>query len=404
MLFVTPRKQLSKDLRPKEDSLQVPWQRKAKDLFWQTLYLCGGFDLLHSINGTAKILMYHRFDNRPSFRKTSIQTFENQIRMLIRRFSVISLAEYTAILKQGRIPDPNSVVLTFDDGYQDFYHCAFPILQKYGLPATLFVTTDFIDGNLWMWPDMLEYTLLQSDKTHIQLSVNGVNHRFGLNSYYSRMYAWNAIADHCLTVNNQEKYAVINQVAQACDVPIPDTPSDDYKALSWNHLRHMADNNIEIGSHTVTHPVLSKVEKAEQLVYEIRESKNRIAEKLQRNVNSFAYPNGTIDDYNVLAKQAIKNAGYQCAVVSYPATLNFKHDFLFELGRNAIGEDIVCFRKKIYNVERPFIRYHGRSANLNRVKGGGKQHIQVAGNSSRQNEFSLKMITDKHKNENQRKL
>ncbi|MFP4416737.1 MAG: polysaccharide deacetylase family protein [Chitinispirillaceae bacterium] len=380
------------------------WHRKAKDLFWQTLYFCGGFELLHCLYGSAKVLMYHRFDHKSTFRKISKQTFESQLRMLLKRFRVISLAEYTAIIRSGRLPDPDTLVLTFDDGYQDFYYYAFPILQKYGLPATLFVTTGFIDGDFWMWPDMIEYIVLHSPKSLIHLPLNGVYFRFKLDDYFSRISAWNTIADYCLTVSNPEKFQIIDSVAKVCDVRIPMAPSPEYQALNWNQLRYMAQHDIEVGSHTVTHPILSRVEKAEDLVYEIQQSKKTISEQLDCDVTSFAYPNGKTGDYTVITKQVIKNAGYRCAVVSYPNSLNPNTNDMFELGRSAVGEDDVCFKKKLYNVELPFIRYLPSIHSTLWCKKNQKSLIEPENiRIQSQAQFSFRMISPKHK-ANQRKI
>ncbi len=363
---------------------------------------------MHSLNGNAKILMYHRFSEKPSFRKISLQTFESQLRLIKKHFEIISLGEFVCSLKRGISPGSNTVVLTFDDGYQDFYYYAFPLLQKYSLPATLFVTTDFIDGKMWMWPDVLEYAFLHTHKRTIHLPLGNITYRFMLDSYISRINAWNTIADHCLKVSNLDKFVIIDTVTRICGVQIPQYPVSDYQALNWDQLRYMSHHDIEIGSHTVTHPILSKMEKAENLSYEINASKKRISDCLDVDVNSFAYPNGNLGDYNMLAKQAIKKAGYECAVVSYPAAPGPNTDSLFELGRSSVGEDIVCFKKKIYNVEKPYIRFFSPGLSTHDFRNTHNPLIETQPDrrteKSSDRHFSLNMISSKNKKSAQRNV
>src|SRR5687768_2649211 len=95
---------------------------------------------------TPKILMYHRFCERPNGIRMDVGTFERHLQYLrARAYRVMTLRDLCERLAANEVP-PNAVVLTIDDGYEDFRQLAFPLLEKYGFPATLFVTTDFVDG------------------------------------------------------------------------------------------------------------------------------------------------------------------------------------------------------------------------------------------------------------------
>ena len=75
-----------------------------------------------------------------------------------KHFPLVTLANLAGQIKSG-IVEPGQAVITVDDGYRDFYDIAFPVLREEGVPATFFVTTGFIDGQIWLWPDLLEYAL-----------------------------------------------------------------------------------------------------------------------------------------------------------------------------------------------------------------------------------------------------
>lgn len=104
------------------------------------------------------ILCYHRLGGAVSKMSVAAAQFEAQIAWLVDNgYRVVRLADLGEFLA-GRKPLPQrSVVLSFDDGYASFYRHAYPVLKKYGLPATVFVYTDFIGGREALsWAQMQE--------------------------------------------------------------------------------------------------------------------------------------------------------------------------------------------------------------------------------------------------------
>ena len=108
---------------------------------------------------TPRILMYHRFSEKEKKNKVSAATFEQQLVYLKKHFTILSLSELRNYLIEGRKPPANTIVLTVDDGHEDFYRIAFPILKKHKVTATLFVITDFIEQKLWLWTDKITHLL-----------------------------------------------------------------------------------------------------------------------------------------------------------------------------------------------------------------------------------------------------
>ena len=302
----------------------------------------------YAVRNKPVILMYHRFGKDKNDRVMNIDIFEQQIAMLTDKFNIISMSDLIAHQeKRERIPK-NSVIITIDDGYSDFYDFAFPILKKYQAPAILYATHNFVDGSSWMWPDKVEHIVNLTSRTDYSLNDGAVNIRVSFKSGSDRFQAWNDIADYCLTLSEKQKEDYIEELSKELEVPLPVIAPDAYKAASWENIREMSDHNIEIGGHTMTHPKLTNVED-KVLDIEITKSRELLQSATQQEINSFAYPNGTRQDFDTSIKQKVREAGYANAVVGY-------HDGdlysdTYELGRYSIDNEMMQFVKTIHGVE-----------------------------------------------------
>jgi peptidoglycan/xylan/chitin deacetylase (PgdA/CDA1 family) len=180
--------------------------------------------------------------------------------------------------------------LTFDDGYADNLIHALPVLEKYAAPATIFVTTDMPDQRLKIWWYALEdilhrepdrdqrfYALTDSIRKNSTQKNNELFRGLGLSDNYFR--------DLCSRIS-----------------------------LTWADIRTLAQHPlITIGAHTVSHPWLSDLSDAE-LATELRESKRRLEQEIQREVTMFAYPFGTPEACGPREFKAAKCAGFEAAV------------------------------------------------------------------------------------------
>src|SRR6185503_7057468 len=130
----------------------------------------------------------------------------------------------------------------------------------------------------------------------------------------------------------------IKRMASSLRVEIPDSPTRDYDSITWEQAREMDGAGIEIGSHTVTHPILTGVND-ERLEAELRESRSRLEARLGRRVELFCYPNG---NYDARVKRAAEAAGYRSAVT-------------IETGLNPRGCDLMRLRR--VHTEQDFARF-----------------------------------------------
>lgn len=321
------------DTRNEPKSDRPGLKRRAADAF----FALGGLRITRWMTRRIpRILLYHRFGSDNEGRRTSADAFERHVMFLKRHCRVMAMAELGEMLRTGsRVPD-NAAVITVDDGYEDFYTHAFPVLSRHGIPATFYVTSGFVDRKLWLWPDKVAYLLENTELSQWPLSIEGRERICSSLDQGERRKLWVEICQHCLSIDEQEKYDFLADLSKRLGLELPEEPPDDCTPVSWQQLREMSQCGIEIGAHTVTHARLVKIPE-EQLVDEIVGAKRRIEEMIGQPVLSFAYPNGGKYDYNAWTKRMVENAGYQTATVAFPETGTADR---FEVGRFSIGSDL----------------------------------------------------------------
>jgi peptidoglycan/xylan/chitin deacetylase (PgdA/CDA1 family) len=280
----------------------------------KTFYDFGGFAPFRWANrGSLCVLMYHRFSRNAEKDKISAAEFTAHLDYLSRRAKVLSLSETVETLKNGDSLPPNAVVITIDDGYADAFDIAFPLLQKFRMPATVYAVTDFLDAKCWLWTDLMRYVLSQTTVENIGLEFSaGDKIETKLNGKQSRLETANRINARLKKMPNESKNSKIEEIARDLKVEIPEKPTGDFAPVSWEQARQMDAEKMQIESHTVTHPILTNINQTE-LDDELRESKKRLEEKLSKNIRHFCYPNGNL---NEAVRKSVENAGYESAVTT----------------------------------------------------------------------------------------
>jgi peptidoglycan/xylan/chitin deacetylase (PgdA/CDA1 family) len=273
----------------------------------------GMFHLFRLLNcNRALILTYHRFSANGYGEHTSAAAFNEQLAYLKAHYHVVPLSRIVEHLSvNGSLP-PGMAAITIDDGYSDSYEIAYPLLKRYGVPATIFLVTDFVERYAWMWTDKTRYITTQASAQRLAITIDGDQLRFELDDHGSRVAAAERINAALKRLSEEMKEETIKELASLLDVIIPATPPDDFSAVSWEEVHEMARNGIEFGSHTLTHPILTNVGD-EQLRQELTESRTHIEAVLRRRVEQFCYPNG---DYNEKVASEVARAGYGSAVTT----------------------------------------------------------------------------------------
>ena len=262
------------------------------------------------------ILTYHRvLPEQDLFRPEDIsgKDFKWQMEVLKDHFNVLPLSEAMMRFEKGNLPS-RCVCITFDDGYADNYQVALPILKNWGLSATIFVATGFLDGGR-MWNDTVIEAVRHAKGSTLDLREIG----FGL-------YSISSIKDKINVINgllNRLKYLPMderaNKVEKIREIVGEALPGD--LMLTTEQLGKLYKEGVEVGAHTVNHPILSQIpdKVAEQ---EILESRNHLSEILGAEITSFAFPNGRPDtDYNASHIEILKTAGFNISVSTVPGSV-----------------------------------------------------------------------------------
>jgi peptidoglycan/xylan/chitin deacetylase (PgdA/CDA1 family) len=282
---------------------------------------------------TARILIYHRVndDNDPFFPAISTALFEQEMRFIGRHYNVVSLAEVVNVLA-GRSSKP-VLAITFDDGYQDNYHNALPILRRYELPASIFLTTESMDSRQPLWFEQMAQAVKRTSRDCIDLETDPPR-RFWMRTQVERLETIDGIFGVLRDLLDSERRQWLARILRQLGV------EDDWerrdKMLTWDQARSMQKWGIDFGGHTVTHPFLSQMPE-EQVAWEVSECKRRIEEELQFPVSHFAYPNGREKDFGNWNKDVIRRAGYKAAVTTIWGP-NYRSTDLMELRRGGPWE------------------------------------------------------------------
>jgi len=283
---------------------------------------------------SGRILYYHRVndDRDPFFPSMPLEVFERQMRHLARNYKVVSLAGLVEHLSSGP-PEP-VVAVTFDDGYRDNHDNAFPVLERYAIPATIFLSTGSVDSGEPLWFEVLAAALKTSGREFLDLEAD-VPRRFWMRTADERVRANNELFTILRRLPDDERRQRLHLILQALAPPAPLERTN--MMLTWDQVRYLKQRGIDFGGHTVTHPYLSRLTDA-QVSWQISECKRRIEAELQQPVAHFAYPNGREEDFSAWNKQLIRDAGYRAAVTTVWGP-NFRTTDPMELRRGQPWEE-----------------------------------------------------------------
>lgn len=296
----------------------------------------GGYKLCRLITrATPKIMMYHRFSEVPKPGFVHHDAFERQVEYMKKNFNLMTMNDLiTSYHEQGSFP-PNAAVITVDDGYRDFYDVAFPVLKKHNASATFYVTTRFVDGDFWLWPDAVKYIIECSSKIDLSKMPGDLDYATEQMTDGDRKSLWDVLIVYLLSVTEDEKVRWIKKFAEMQAVKLPEKPTDGFGAVNWPRIKELDANNIEIGVHTQNHPSLGRLEEP-QLFSEIQGTVDIIQRRIGHAPKSFCFPNGQPSDYTESVKKHIKDSGCESSVTAF-YDKHVARD-LFELRRFGVSD------------------------------------------------------------------
>ena len=288
------------------------------------------------------ILIYHRVFHSPdplSPGEPTASRFDWQMAVLRRYFTPLALSEAAARLENGTLPE-RAVSVTFDDGYADNFNVALPILRKWEIPATFFIATGFLDGGR-MWNDTVIEAVRAAKGEPLDLGELGME-MHAISTDNGRRSTLHALLSRLKYLPPGERQEKVLSLAKVVGEALPD---DLMMTSSQVRLMHLA--GMEIGAHTVNHPILTRLS-PQEVEKEILQSRVRLEDMLGKKVTSFAYPNGRPGvDYDRTHVEAVRKAGFEVSVSTSWGCAH-RNDDLLQLPRIATWDQTpVMFSARI---------------------------------------------------------
>lgn len=301
------------------------------------------------------IIAYHNIKEREDdfsygvFGLPTRQEFEEHIVYLSEKYEITSLPELTERIRNRKPLPKRGAVITFDDGYKNVYTYAYPILRKYHVPATIFLTTIYMGTDNPFWWDKVTHIIKNITLTKLKLEEVGA---YSLATLTERRKARRTITKCLKGLPEGRKSQLIQRMETLAGGSLP--ALNETATLSWNQIEEMSHHDITFGSHTATHPILTRIS-PEQANHEIYRSKKDIEEHLGKPVNLFSYPNGERGDFNDETKRLLKDNGYTGAVSLIPGTNTTGTD-PYELRRfSNVGGGLDIFKLEISGIVPHFV-------------------------------------------------
>lgn len=267
------------------------------------------------------VLIYHRVLNeKDSFYSgdVDIETFDWYMSIVSKQFNVLPLSEAVERLGKNSLP-ARALAITFDDGYEDNYTNALPVLKKYQLPATFFVATGFLDGGI-MWNDIVIESIRATRHPTVELPFIDIDER-PLNSEHDKTALIKEILGKIKYLAFDERKDIVSKIMEMLEASVPDN-----LMMKSSDVVKMSESGMEIGAHTVNHPILSRIE-LDDAEKEITQSRNLLKELTGTEITGFAYPNGRPNqDYQLEHPALLKKCGFQYAVSTAWGFANSKTD------------------------------------------------------------------------------
>lgn len=261
--------------------------------------------------GKLSILIYHQVLEKPDPIRPSepdAEQFRWQMELIKKYFTPISLPDAVECLQTKTLPR-NAICVTFDDGYIDNLTVAEPILAALNIPATVYISTGFSQG-VNMWNDRLIDLLADDTRHQVDLSCLEMG-IVDLSDTSQRV-------DLIKTAIGKLKYLSLSDRVSLIDDMYAVNRATEYprKMMNQAEIKLLRDKGINIGAHTVNHPIL-KVLDSESQAGEILQSKETLEQWIGQPVLDFAYPNGVEGrDFDDVAVESVEKAGFRSAVVT----------------------------------------------------------------------------------------
>jgi peptidoglycan/xylan/chitin deacetylase (PgdA/CDA1 family) len=286
-----------------------------KEFLANFLNKSGSLKLVKRLVSTNLIIFnYHRIYSQPLLTQYNEGVFAHsedvflaQMKWIKNNFNILSEDELINILDGKVTLTGRNAMITFDDGYIDNFELAFPILQYMQIPATFFIPCNQIEGITLPWWDQVSYLLKTSKKETI--SFNGTKFHIRCRTQLIK----DTINDVLRIFKNSpvvEVPELLKNLVISCETPLPEQVNLNKQFMNWSQIKEVSTKKITIGSHTMNHNTLANLSEDEQRE-ELKQSKNVLESKVDKTINSVAYPVGGPTAFSKVTTEIAKDVGYK---------------------------------------------------------------------------------------------
>ena len=303
---------------------------------WKT---CGSPLLL--ARGDAVILGYHRViedesQQQPGSIAISSKNFSSQLAELKKRFTLVQLDELLSMSADDRKSGGPYCAITFDDGWNDNYTFALPVLKSFNAPSTIFICTSFIDTNRRYWWEALEECLSCYDILSLKEKIETRN--FLLAVAEDTPNVENITRDTLIPWCKKHTTKQIEIFVQAFSSKL-NISTQKLSALSSSEIREMQNSGCNFGSHTANH-IMLPVETVATVRQELALSLEYLRTITGKNNILFAYPDGAYSPRDI---SLVEEAGFHASVTVRPGILSLQLMKRHELPRiDSCGKNSVA--------------------------------------------------------------
>jgi peptidoglycan/xylan/chitin deacetylase (PgdA/CDA1 family) len=246
----------------------------------------------------------------------------------VRNYKILPLDDIVWRIKNQRSLR-RCLAITFDDGFRNNYENAYPILKMFDIPATIFLTTGYIDNQTPPWFIRFRYLFMKTKKAFYQFPTENDVLFLPMHTTQQKRLASDRIMHYLQTCPNRQRLILMEKFAD--DLEVDDFRSLNDMMLSWPQITAMSEDGISFGAHTVNHPILSTLSKneAEQ---EILNSKRVIQMRTGRPVTAFAYPFGQKHHYNKAVISILQRSSFEYALTTELGPITPKSN-LYQINR-----------------------------------------------------------------------
>jgi peptidoglycan/xylan/chitin deacetylase (PgdA/CDA1 family) len=262
------------------------------------------------------ILRYHSVQQTPDDIYDTIgigithskRMFREQMQFLAKHCNPVSMDDVLEFLQGERSLPNKAIAVTFDDGFEDNYTVAAPILNELGIPATFYVLAGAVNSNVYPWYMRLRYAFANTDRKS-WINKDGIELKY--NNSHEREFVLYKACEQCGVLSGKDQYHAVEEIEKALNVE-PYTGNN--LMLKWEQIISLHQKGHIIGSHTISHPNLAYVNDND-LEAELRESKALLEKKLGNKVRHFGYPSPILQPHwSEHTREVTKKVGYETAV------------------------------------------------------------------------------------------